>query len=97
VGVTGEDPIDFSELRDLPPYKFKIKIPAEIEPGLYSLTAFGVRPNGDLDDSEPVDVDVERRDAPVCITVEPDKLTFYTTGEKTSLRVVGKLRRRIDC
>jgi hypothetical protein len=88
--VIGEDPIGFSEMRDLPPYKFTIKIPSEIDPGLYSLTASGTKPDGESDDSEFVDIDVERPDVPVSVTVEPSKLEFFTMGGKSALRVIGK-------
>jgi len=77
-------------MRDLPPYKFTIKIPSDIEPGVYTIAASGTRADGENDDSEYVDIDVERPDAPVSITVEPDKVTFYTTGQKSAVRVVGK-------
>jgi hypothetical protein len=69
------------------PYKLSLPIPASLSPGIYSLTALGVSTAGNAT-SPAVNIDVERTDSPVQISVLPESL-YLPVGQRAPLRVVG--------
>lgn len=75
VAVIGENPIGMSEFLTSPPYQFTIPIPGAISPRTYSLTALGSLASGQLANSDPITIDVERADAPVRLDANLSKLT----------------------
>ena len=86
--VVGEDPIGFSQAFTSAPYQFSIQIPSDIQPGMYTLAAWGATASGDTIESEFISIDVERPDSPSSFTVEPASLSLWI-GDQTSLRLVG--------
>jgi hypothetical protein len=68
-------------------YQCSLVIPANVSPGTYTLTAFGVSASGNAT-SAPVIISVERPDAPVEITVAPASL-YLPVGARAPLRVMG--------
>jgi hypothetical protein len=86
--VMGQDPIDACEALTGPSFQCSLKIPLDIDPGTYTLTASGVTASEETGDSDPVSIDVERPDNPVSLTTEPSRVEL-SIGHKTSLRVIG--------
>lgn len=70
------------------PNQFTLTIPASFTPGVYNLTAVGVAA-GNLVESDPVPISVERTVDPVAIHVEPASIRFRVVGDQIPLRVVG--------
>ncbi len=90
VTVIGFDPIGFAkEKLDTPPYRFTVYIPAHIRPDKYALTAvaFGA-PTGQLVNSDPINILVERTESPVSISVYPIVADF-TIDQKRYFSVTG--------
>jgi hypothetical protein len=90
VTIIGEKPLDFLQLGvTKTPYDFSIKIPKQISPRLYTLTATGN--TGGKDDpisSNPVSIDVERRDSPQSVTTNIS-IAKVSIGERIPITVIG--------
>lgn len=70
------------------PVQFVLRIPAQTQPGIYRLTAFGRMSGGDLE-SEAVTIDVERSEEPVRVWIEPSSIQFEHVGDRIPVRVLG--------
>jgi hypothetical protein len=90
VTVIGLDPIGFAkEKLDAPPYRFTVHIPTTIAPDTYLLTAAGFSlSTGQLVNSDPINILVERTDSPVSISVYPTVADF-TMHQKRYLQVTA--------
>ncbi len=73
---------------DLQPLQFMIQVPAQIQPGMYRVTAMGRTSDGDIE-SEALSLDVERLQEPVRIWAEPSLIRLTHAGERIPLRVLG--------
>jgi hypothetical protein len=62
--IVPQDPIMSVAVLTAPPYRFSIAIPAQIRPGLYTLTAEGASASSAILFSDPISIDVERPDDP---------------------------------
>jgi hypothetical protein len=69
------------------PTQFTLTLPTNISPGLYQIGAVGLAPTG-LAESSPLQIDVERQDAPVSLTVNPGIMTF-SVGDTRSIDLRG--------
>jgi hypothetical protein len=86
--ILGDGSLGDSRGRTKPPWEFSMKIPPRhIEPGPYSLIASGDANHQNLH-SDPVDIDVERADAPLKIWTEPSCLDIGVNVPQ-ELRVFG--------
>lgn len=88
VAVMGWDPIPTSKMLASPPYQFDIEIPAQITPGRYLLTALGKTNSGQLIESEPLSIDVERPDLPQKIAANFRQLDLIV-GDQVHIGVQG--------
>ena len=88
VVVAGTGPIGYSQGLTAPPFVFSIRIPVDITPGQYQITAGGVAQSGQLDSSEPISIDVERPDKPISLKLQPLHL-HLSVGDKIALSVWG--------
>ncbi len=90
VFVVGFEPIGFGrEQLDKPPYRFTVKIPIGIRPDKYPITACGFAfSEGQLVNSDPIDILVERADSPISITVYP-VVADFSMEQKRYLQVTG--------
>jgi hypothetical protein len=70
------------------PAQFTLTLPTNITPGIYSIGAMGFTSSGDVEAS-PVQIDVERADVPVSLTVEPISLQLQGIGDQLPLSVWG--------
>jgi len=70
------------------PIQFQIRIPTEIQPGIYRVTAVGRAWNGDVE-SEALTLDVESSQEPARIWIEPSIIKFARAGERIPVRVLG--------
>lgn len=86
--VVGWSPIGFSDPLAAPPYQFTVQIPTNIQPGHYQLTADGVTTTGIETSSDPINIDIERPDAPISLSVQPSRLKL-SLGDAGYLRVIG--------
>jgi hypothetical protein len=91
VGITVvmEDPIDTidHEAASLPA-RFAIKIPKDIAPGSYSVSAMGGRAGGELVVAV-IEVDIERREMPRAIKSRLPQVYFERKGETRAIELVG--------
>jgi Bacterial Ig-like domain (group 2) len=87
LGVIAEQPLPGIQGTSSPT-AFTLAIPAGLTPGTYHLTAIGSL-SGNLVESPPVAIDVERGDDPVLVRVEPTIIRFTSVGLKVPLRVIG--------
>jgi len=69
------------------PLQFTLTLPTSIAPTLYTIEAIGTTAGG-LVEASPVQVDVERQDAPVSLTVQPTFMTF-SVGDTRSADLRG--------
>ncbi len=69
------------------PMQFTLKIPTEIQPGIYRVTAIGRTSGGDVE-SEALTLDVEKPE-PTRIWAEPALLHFTHIGDQIPVRVLG--------
>jgi hypothetical protein len=89
VMILGSHPIGITAPLSTPPYQFTVQIPTDIEPGLYSLTADGFTKPGNAVYSNPININVERPDAPVSLSVSPSIFEFSTVAQQGFVAVVG--------
>jgi len=59
--------------REKPPFTFTFSIPKKVKPGLYQLIAEGRTDSQQHVTSNQVWIDIERPDAPISITLDPDE------------------------
>ena len=57
------------------PLQFTLTLPTNITPGIYNIGAIGFTSSGDVE-AVPSQIDVERQDAPLTLTVSPSIMTF---------------------
>ena len=88
VTVIGSDPVGFSQTLTAPPFQFSVQIPSNVRPGTYTLTASGLVTPGQVVNSDPIGIIVERPDTPVSLRVEPSVLQL-AFGHKGYLRVLA--------
>lgn len=69
------------------PMQFTLKIPTDIQPGIYRVTAIGRTSSGDVE-SEALTLDVEKPE-PSRIWAEPSLLHFTRVGDRIPIRVLG--------
>lgn len=86
LGVIGQKPLPTSEVAHSVPAEFSIKVPSKVdECRRYPLTAMGRTVAGDLVESDPVNIDIERSDTLVSLssfqapslTLEPKESQFH--------------------
>jgi hypothetical protein len=70
------------------PIQFQVRIPVDIRPGVYRVTAMGRISGGDVE-SEAVTIDVEKSEEPVRIWAEPSLIQFAHVGDEIPVRVLG--------
>ncbi len=75
------------------PIEFLLRVPAEIQPGTYRLTAIGRATGGEVE-SAAINVDVEKLEEPVKIWAEPARIQFTHIGERIPIRVLGEFADR---
>ena len=75
-------------LDDMRPIEFQLKIPTDIRPGTYHVTAMGSLSGGETI-SDAVTLDVERAEEPGRIWTEPSTIHFLHAGDQIPLRVLG--------
>jgi len=68
--------------------QFQLRIPTDIQPGTYRVTAMGTTSSGDLE-SQALTLDVERAEEPARIWMEPSMIQFTRLGEQIPVRVLG--------
>lgn len=75
------------------PIEFLVRVPAEIQPGNYRLTAIGRSSGGEVE-SAAISVDVEKLEEAVKIWAEPARIQFTHVGERIPIRVLGEFADR---
>ncbi len=73
---------------EMRPLQFVLRVPKEIQPGIYHVTAIGRTSGGDVE-SEALTLDVEKTQEPSRIWAEPALLQFTRTGDSIPVRVLG--------
>lgn len=68
--------------------QFILTLPTNIPPGLYRISAIGSNASGPVA-SAPIQIDVERQDAPVSLAANPTSLAFLSNGDTLSIDVEG--------
>ena len=86
--LLGQEPLGMSQPLSAPPYQFSFQIPSTIRPGSYNLTAVGVITPGQLVDSAPISLAVERPDTPTTLTSAPSTLSL-PLGRTGYLHITG--------
>ncbi len=77
------------EVLKAPPYRFTVHIPVDIRPDKYPVIAYAFSAStGQLVNSEPITVLVERADSPVSISVYP-VVADFTMDQKRYFSVTG--------
>ena len=70
------------------PFEFQVRIPTDIRPGAYRVTAIGSLAGGETV-SESLLLDVEKAEEPARIWTKPETILFSRAGERIPLRVLG--------
>jgi hypothetical protein len=70
------------------PLQFTLTLPTNIPPGPYIIAAAGATASGDVE-AAPVQVDVERQDAPISLTIQPTFLQLESIGDQLPISVWG--------
>jgi len=70
------------------PLQFTLKIPADIDPGAYHVTAIGTNSSGDVE-SEAITLQVEKAQPPQRLWAEPGSIQFTRIGDQIPVRVLG--------
>jgi len=89
VVVIGQNPFGFTNVSTSPPYQFSIMVPSKLALRKYLLTAFGTTPDGQMVQSQPTRLDVERPDLPTRISADRADLTFDSQGTQLPLHFFG--------
>jgi hypothetical protein len=88
--IVMEDPIDgdYGAIPASLPARFAIKIPKDIAPGSYSVSAMAGRAGGELMVAV-IEVDIERRETPRAITPRLPHIYFDKSGETRDIELIG--------
>ena len=90
--IVMEDPIegDYGAIPASLPARFAIKIPKDIAPGSYSVSAMAGRAGGELV-AAVIEVDIERREMPRAITPRglPPQIYFEKKGDTREIELIG--------
>jgi hypothetical protein len=70
------------------PFEFQVRIPADIRPGPYRVTAIGSLAGGEPV-SESLVLNVEKAEEPTRIWAQPSTILFSAAGERIPVRVLG--------
>jgi hypothetical protein len=70
------------------PFEFQVRIPTDIRPGSYRVTAIASLAGGETV-SESLALDVEKAEEPTRIWAKPQTILFSRAGEQIPLRVLG--------
>ena len=70
------------------PFEFQVKIPSDIRPGPYRVTAIGSLAGGETV-SESLVLNVEKAEEPTRIWAKPSTILFSGAGERIPVRVLG--------
>ena len=89
VSVGGDDPLGVFQALAAPPYQFTITIRPDIPSGTYGLFATGVIQPGNLVDSDPIHIDIERADSPQQLEPQFRTLGFAYVGDDDPFVVTG--------
>ena len=93
LALLGQHPLPLSQvvapgLGVARPFEFQVRIPADIRPGPYRVTAIGSLAGGETV-SESLVLDVEKAEEPTRIWAKPSTILFSSAGERIPLRVLG--------
>jgi len=70
------------------PFEFQVRIPTDIRPGTYHVTAIGSLAGAETV-SESLVLDVEKAEEPTRVWAKPSTILFSRAGERIPLRVLG--------
>jgi hypothetical protein len=70
------------------PTQFTLYLSKYVTPGIYTISALGQGPSGELE-SAAVQIDVERLDSPMQLTVTPTFMSFQSIGDQLPINVWG--------
>jgi len=70
------------------PGQFTFNLPTNIPPGLYQIGAIGSTSTGGIQ-SAPVEVDIERQDAPKYLVARPASVVLLAIGDTMPINVLG--------
>lgn len=90
--VVGEDPLGTTAIANSVPAQLALTIPNQISLRKYSLTAWGASTGGQLINSAPVSIDVERPDLPARLTADPGRFIFESLGEALPFRILASFQ-----
>jgi hypothetical protein len=93
LALLGQHPLPISQvvasgLGVTRPFELQVKIPTDIRPGPYRVTAIGTLAGGEAV-SESLVLDVEKAEEPTRIWAKPSTILFSSAGERVPLRVLG--------
>jgi hypothetical protein len=93
LALVGQHPLPISQvvapgLGVARPFEFQVRIPTDIRPGAYHVTAIATLA-GDESVSERLVLDVEKVEEPTRIWAKPSTILFSRAGERVPLRVLG--------
>jgi hypothetical protein len=93
LALLGQHPLPLSQvvapgLAATRPFEFQVRIPTDIRPGNYRVTAIGTLAGGETV-SESLVLDVEKAEEPTRIWAKPSTILFSRAGEQIPLRVLG--------
>jgi len=89
IGLIGNAPLGLSDVTASLPAQISIVIPSDISCRRYALTAFGVTDSGDLAQSAPINLDVERPDMPISLSSQFQSLTMEAVGQATPMTLLA--------
>jgi len=89
VGVSGENPFDFSDLATSVPAQFSFTVPATLACRRYRFTAAGTTTSAQNFESIAVFIDVERPDAPLSLESDISSIMFKNAGERHRLQLIA--------
>ena len=93
LALLGQHPLPVSQvvapgLGVAQPFEFQLKIPSDIRPGPYRVTAIGSLAGGEPV-SESLVLNVEKAEEPTRIWAKPSTILFSAAGERIPVRVLG--------
>ncbi len=93
LALLGQHPLPLSQvvapgLGVAQPFEFQVRIPTDIRPGPYHVTAIGTLAGGETV-KESLALDVEKAEEPTRIWTKPATILFAGAGERIPLRVLG--------
>jgi hypothetical protein len=96
--VIGTGGLNFTLPLSAPPYRFALQTKTDGASGKRELTATGVIRRGEVVDSTPITIDVERADEPERLLTEESSISFGRVGEQSALYITGvfKDESRVD-